>query len=445
MYVGKTTRGRPRARHVAVLAVATVLGSLVALSAPARAADDETSDVETLAEVTNGGGGTSPSIECSWAIPDQDNTANGFQYAPPYDDDNALQDAVANPPNGAPCAWAGPGQRPVQADGATRMIQVRPYAHDENAGGPESNPIQTKPGQVLPGRLIEVWVAVDPPSSGGPITAVSADIYHPDGSPKLQVYGDPVACTVGNPDPRLVPGGAMWTSALRTGQVASDAITNADGRGMYQLCQQGTKHFYRIAWPISKEQMCGQYRVVVKANSAGGADTLTFALDVLCFIHLEIDFGQVNFGALTPPADKIVDGNFTWGDGVPSVRNTGNSGMRTGVRFHRMDLLDGNGNPVPAPLDKHIYWFDAKFNKNPSAGPESIDVTAPDTPPYHAEGWFGTAPDQVLCANQVGKLDLSVHVPAGQEFGQYRGRLVVLGNSARAVCPNDNFGDFSDD
>lgn len=450
----RTTKSTRR-RRILALSVTGALAISGALATPAFASPEDTSgDIPTRATL-NQGTSTPPAIECAWAIPDQDNQQEGFQYKAPYDDDNVVQDAVANGadgPNGEPCYLPGPTSSPWQENGATHMTQVRPYAHDWNAdplddrakgevgpppGGVEDNTIQYANPVDDVGRLIETWAAVD--KNNNVIQEVWADVYHPDGSFKLQVYGELVPCSPESA-PALVPGSAMWQSAVNTGQVAPSAITDPSLRGMVDLCQQQQKDFYRIVWPISKEQMCGKYKVVVKAQSSNGTAHKSFYLDVQCFIHLEVDFDAVDFGTINTNQSALVTGNTLMepvgtasltGPVLPSVRNIGNTGMRVGVRFYRMS----NGNQVNP---KYITQFDAKFAKY--GAPYIIDPINTDPVTGVVDAWFDTDLKRVLCANEIGKLDLSLHpdlqVPTPPP-GAYAGKIVVLGAYQPDVCPID--------
>jgi hypothetical protein len=134
----------------------------------------------------------------------------------------------------------------------------------------------------------------------------------------------------------------------------------------------------------------------------------------------------VSWGTIIPGAGKVLPGDTNFGTpNAPTIKNTGNSGLQLGLV---MEALVQQG--VQGP--KQIVDFDAAFGKSASVL-EWID-------PIDAGVlvWFsGDNINQVLCANEVGKLDLSVHPPPALPNGDYRGQVVIYAQLAPGICPGE--------
>ena len=119
-------------------------------------------------------------------------------------------------------------------------------------------------------------------------------------------------------------------------------------------------------------------------------------------------------------------------DTHPTVKNVGNSGM--GLRLSYSDL-------VGVQFGKHIYEFDACYGRAPDATlkcfPSIINQpaqTTPTSPVIPTEVDFGTLPAQVLCANELGKLDPSVHPQVGLPADTYVGTATLTGYAVPGEC-----------
>jgi hypothetical protein len=387
-------------------------------------------------EATVSSVGVAPNIECKWELPDMiplDGTPN------PYPDPTLEYGTVASPhlhdddmadtPSPLfPCSLPATGT-PTQADGATEMIQVRPNGDDE----PEE-------------RRVQVWAAVDHPNGISNISDVYWKVFHPDGSFKVQVHGIriPLADCGLLGDTTTV--GTMLEAAHHTGQIGATAITDPN-RGLVAKCYEQEKAIYYADFSISKEQPCGEYRIEAHAVSMGVEDVLTNYIDVVCFFEGVIDFNDVDFGTIFPGLTDIVSGDLIFdppADDNPTAMNVGNVGMTLAVHFDEMCQVG-----VPGP--KCIDQFDVAFGRS-AATLEWIDpVLASTTVTFDTESgptlptprpWLDP-PDtvltdtQVLCSNQVGKIDFSVHPPSTLPAGAYAGEVDVMFVAVRGVCPTD--------
>ena len=395
--------GQKKAKRVGLvgmIVLAVVALGLVCVQGVALGVDD----IPTGANVT--ATNTPPVIECKWELPDMDSTMSGIQYdtqdATPewmhmHDDDMAMGPTPMYPCSGIP---------PVMADGATNMVQVNPNPKDL----PEE-------------RKIQLWMAVDHATGLTAIDDVYWDVYHPDGTKKVQVHGVrvPVAdCgTLGN----STSDGTMFEAAYHTGQIAADSIDDLTLGGLVAKCHQNVKAIYYAEFDLSKHQPCGTYKIEAHAVSGGAEDMLVNYLDVLCLYYLEIDFGAIDWGDIAPGQTDVLSGDLSMGTAdAPTVHNGGNVGMEVGVNFGPMD--NGNG--------KIIDSFDACFGKVPDQTLLCIDPFAVDT-----DVWFGELEPQVLCSNDLGKLDLSIHPSITLPAGSYTGLVDVLARMSDCTCGTD--------
>lgn len=433
-----------------------VLGALTAIALVATFSIGGTARADTVP--TSGVisvSGTGPVIECKWELPDMDSTpGNGIQYtkAPGHlhDDDMAIVPHGDPLATGIPVPCHGPGDtpatKPTQANGVHNMIQVAP--NFENL--PEQRQIQNWMAVDDPGTVSDVfWIVWEP------CTLLTNPLCGLSPAPatnlvkKLQVHGTRLGATQAQPCTSLAgtstTDGSMIEAAIHTGQVTADSFTDTN-KGMIALCNQNVKGLYSAEWPLSKDQPCGEYRIDATAVSIGGATTtLTNYIDILCTFQLKIDFGGqttptpcaggITFPALVPGGSSTVGGDLLFAppcDTKPTVKNVGNSGM--GLKLSYSDL-------VGLTFQKHIYQFDACYGRAPDATLKCFNPiinqpaqTTPTSPEIDLEVDFGTLPAQVLCANEVGKLDPSVHPQAGLPADTYRGTATLTGYAVPGEC-----------
>ena len=428
---------------VAMVAALAIAAGLMG-QGTASAADPGT-DVPTKGVIGTSGAG--PVIECKWELPDMDSSTPGIQYSqliPPathgiHDDDSTIvPDADGDPGNGiqVPCAGP-PTAKPTQPNNVHHEIQVAP--NFENL--PEQRQIQNWAAVDAPQTVSDVFWQVFEPCAVG--TAGCDAVTHL--KYKLQVHGTMLTQTdclalVGT----SLTDGAMTEAAIHNGEVTKAAFDDTN-KGMLSLCQQGVKGLYHAEWPLSKDQPCGEYRIDVTAVSIGGATTtLSNYIDVQCTFMLKVDFagdpptcpGGIDWGNLVPGFGATVGGDLLFNppcDPAPTVKNVGNDGM--GLKLTYSDL-------VGVTFGKHIYTFDACFGRTPDISLlKCIDPivnlpgqTTPTSPEIDTQVDFGTLPQQVLCANEPGKLDPSVHPQAGLPADTYVGTATLVGYAVPGEC-----------
>lgn len=414
---------------------------------------------------TVSGGSSTPRIECGWALPDANpkggaetsNTTTGAvnytgpngtdtppstsgTYAFQYYTSSPFDTTVMTPTNTAgspvtPCQLGftgnpNPGSA-TQATGDRHMTQVLPNA--------ANTPAQ---------RRIELWSAVDDTQGVSNIAKVYWDVYHPNGTLKVEVQGVQETNCFG-PYGTSTTSDPMFTAAIGTGQLSSTAVNNAT-HGIIALCNEGVKQLWHNAFTVSKDQPSGQYKIVETAvDKNGNVAHLTYYIDIIPFFDLAINFSSVNYGTISANQSSTVPGGVTFGNSSrPAVTNLGNSGEQIGLSWSPM---------VGATTGKCINHFDASFGtygpggKSPALTPGLLQhITGTATCPSAGTAgknsptvWFNGMGSQLLCPNDIGKLDLSIDpelntsaVPADT----YTGKLTVFArNSTPATggCPTD--------
>jgi hypothetical protein len=384
------------------LAFAMMIALFGAFALAGRAKADPV--VPTTAVVS--GGAVAPNIECKWELPDMDSATPGIQY------NNDDQPSVYPTPP-FPCS----GTPPTQPNGATNMIQVAP------------NPLN-QPEE----RRIQLWTAVDHPNGTSNISDVYWKVFHPDGTFKIQVHGTrvPVAeCEAYGSGSSAVT--TMFGSAVATHQVAAASIDDIN-KGIVTKCKQNEKALYYAEFQLAKEQPCGAYKIEEHAVSNGAESVLTNYINVLCTYYMQLDFSTVDYGTITPGLTKVASGDFLFlppNDTAPTVLNAGNSGLGLSVSFSPMVQQN-------TPGGKIIDQFDACFARLRAGPGEDGSYTLQCIDPIFAgtTAAFDDTSDRVLCSDEVGKLDFSIHPPSTLPAGTYAGTVSVIARSV-PTCPTD--------
>jgi hypothetical protein len=364
-----------------------------------------------------------------------------------YDDDPSTL-----PSPSFPCLVTAGGAE--QTDGARNMIQVYANAGDATGPGPDGvfgtsddRPLGPQPQSAkypYGERIIELWVAVDPPGADlSDIQQVYWDIYHPDGTKKAQVhdrfgYGQEL-CRNGYDDflgaGEAVPfdptsfgikqENTVMGAAFGTGQVSEEAVES-----IVTACAQQQKKLYQSHFTLSKHQPCGEYKVVAHAVPViGPEDTLTNYFDVLCFIHLDLDYDTVTWTNVNTTGVGYFEGDFDMETPtLPTAINAGSGALTVVVEFFPMESqTDLNGNPLSG---KWLEDFDVSFGVSESS---LTALEGPTGPVIHTDQNDPTAgvstrpnnsPGTTLCSNETGKFIYSLHTN-GALPGNYAGQIKV--------------------
>jgi hypothetical protein len=206
-----------------------------------------------------------------------------------------------------------------------------------------------------------------------------------------------------------------------------------DANGLVALCSEGSKAIYYAEFELSKHQPCGEYMVELHAVSSGAEDVLINYIDVLCVFYLELDFDSVNWGTIYPGVSKVVPGDTIFPSSMPTVKNTGNSGMGVAIEYEPMVQVNPDGTPVPG--GKIIDEFDACFGTSYTSLFCVDPITSADEiVPLYPDGTTDTT--NILCSNDTGKIDFSIHPPATLPSGAYEGDVTIWGQDV-PICPTN--------
>jgi len=419
------TKWKAKFAVFAILALAATV--LVALPVGAVANEGGTSDaqVSTGAEIQTGN--RAPIIVCKWELPDsvRDTVPNpvvgtiglGPDSVPPtpgmeYGNDDDWEDIASTP-----CRSGDAGDTVYVTDGSERnVIQVE--------ANPDNDPSE---------RYIELWAAVRGSASSSSLTSMFWDIRHPDGSFKTQEYGvragqpEQYGATYNQGSWSLATNGMWYAASALTGQIAADTLRNQSG--LIARAAQSEIDLIKAGFWLDKHQPCGEYSVRAYASNVYGTTSLENTLTVLCFVELVTDFTSVDWGRIDPGALDMVYGDTIMSDGQiglgPTVMNLGSGEMSLEIEFTAMPWVkDGDGKVITNPGTKKITVFDAAFGINPSYL-SYLDLEVTDQ--GNATGYFGRGYYNVLCANETGKLDLSIHPGIDLPTGTYAGTMWLYG------------------
>lgn len=395
-----------------VILTALLLTATALLAIPASAAPQ---DGPVKAEGYVEGGSDEALIVCKWELPDARPYQGGMQYGSTL---GRYEDGA-----GYPCRVDDGEFFPYYEQEHT-VLAVRAPAHDLY-------------DSEIPALPIELWSAVAYDGGLPNISGVHWRIFHPDGSLKDQVHGtrvtpaqaDSLGVRWDGSQYQII--GGMWEAASDGTRQLEEAAVEDGTNGLVALSHQGRVALYRSSFPLHKDQPCGRYTVENHVLVDGSRTWITNYIWVMCFIDLQLDFEFINWGRLTPGDKKILNGNLEWGDYDPdqsfgsrnmTVGNGGSGEMVVGVRF--APLVEQN---EAGP--KLIRRFDAAFS---AIGPSNLQVIDPiyagEEPGELGEwAWFNHDYDRTLCANETGKLDLSVLPPRDIPNGAYQGHMVIYG------------------
>jgi hypothetical protein len=306
---------------------------LVLTAAGLPAVGQGPAQVTTGAQIT--GGGTPPEVWAKWELSDNDTSAPGIAIVP------------------------NPAVDPLD---------------------PTSGPTE-----------ICIYAVVYDPNGIQDITAVFGDVYHPDGSMKVQVH-------MGLETDDAVIQNAI-NEAVATGQMtpseASSYITDI-GKNMLQL--------WWGCFDYHVHQPSGTYTVDAWAVDAFGSQSVHVlnTFEVISIVVLALDFDTVDYGPILPLSWKWVGGNdvFSPGDGRATVWNRGNDPAMLSVHSSAM---------TGASQGKLIEEFDVEL-----LGQQEV---------YFASEWVDLFGPLMPCTPV--QIDFSIHAPVGTPADSYSGVLDI--------------------
>ncbi len=243
----------------------------------------------------------------------------------------------------------GGGEKPV--------IKVKWEMRGNTQGADDSTDAGT---QLLPSGQYQVntsvtycAVATDPDGLAD-INAVYADVFYPE---DVSFHNGENGCHEPVHDEVLLSklpkadGLALICDAIRNGN--NNLPAWATGYDYAEICaldgelQKETAGVYCGTRELSYEDPDGMYWVEVHAADNAGldSDVLQNKLVYLPLTAFAVDFTSVDYGNVKLNTHKIKNGNLTFsnGDGLPTVRNTGNTRMTLKVNQDDMGLGTTNG------------------------------------------------------------------------------------------------------
>jgi len=274
------------------------------------------------------------------------------------------------------------------------------------------------PGQADPqGEIdVEYWAVVTDPQGLADIVFVSADVYHPDGSPKYEVM--------------MLQACADYLD-LKVKQMAIDEMTAADAAGaityneildtagtptgvfytlddlIFEYEQNEAWIFMGVEW-LDYHQPCGTYTVEICAADQGlKKDYKINTFEYVKEASIELDFTTLDFGEVLLSKEVPISGDDDMTTpGKPTVKNLGNCNATVCVHFDDMGLgwRTEDGEQVPnVTYDARLDLFQPVPVINPSE-----DIQLPGLLP--------------LC-NQM-KISFSIHVSKA-EPGEFTGLCTI--------------------
>jgi len=258
-----------------------------------------------------------------------------------------------------------------------------------------------------------------------------------------------------NPASTPVNESTMFTAAIHSGQLTTPAVLDTvNSRGIIPQCVEGVKGLFHAKFQLDKDEACGEFKIIATATVNTVETRRTNYIDIPCNFYLQSDFTTVNWGQVTLGVPKyVVLGDDTFGSGGPTIANGNNGAMGVRVKFTSMSHATG---------PKKITDFDVCFGRaqvvapvtsavtaaaNNCEDPISILATGDATVDLSDDDGVTNDPTPVdtdpnpryyvLCANETGKLDFSLHPNGSLDAGNYTGTVTVIGYAVTDICYGD--------
>lgn len=282
----------------------------------------------------------------------------------------------------------------------------------------DGDPTHIAPGtQTLPPVAFDVtkpigyYAVVTDPEGVGTVSAVYADVFHPQGPPENGSFKYQIQLF---PCGTIAEGLAQFDQAIAEGLITfASGFTPEDVR--HQL-EQGLAVVYCACGIIHYHQPAGDYRVEAYAFDRNNNQSVRL-INLFTYIPVtacEFDFATVNYGSVEVCVNKWVGGDTTFalGDGLPTVRNIGNTNAQ--ITVFQDDMSFG----------KTMDVWNVEFDIRLGATGQNVVYN-----PAYAEGapipnpTVSVVPDVLsLCNTQ--KLDFSIHVKKAPA-GAYNGTMTI--------------------
>jgi hypothetical protein len=307
----------------------------------------------------------------------------------------------------------------IQGAGDPPIIKCK-WETPDDADPTHSTPgTQTMPsGQYQVSKFVTVYTVITDPQGietvlpPPPEGAVYVNIWHPLGPPENgsekyhQLPMQPVdKQTVGLPmfDQAVAEDLIM---AFGTDPVTGNPYTIDEIREELVQC---LAEVYAVQVEMHYHQPWGLYGVEVEARDNTNQWAIPLSNEFLYeqLTKVEVDFDLVDYGRVEVCTNKWIGGNSVWDDGIPTVRNIGNTNLKVTVEQDDMGLGKSG-------TDWNV-CYDARI------GVGDPEVPGADITYYPDE--LVTIPDVLMLCN-THKIDFSIHVIKGMA-GTYRGTMTI--------------------
>ncbi len=310
-------------------------------------------------------------------------------------------DPNGNEPPIIKCKWE--YDLTVDPDGCEGIVPEGTYVHDAD---PNEEGLQVAP--VLEGNVkIGFYAVVTDPQGVNTISAVYADVWHPDGTFKYQIELEPVGFCDDMYDKQVAL--SLWEHVT---DAHPDLIkfNGYDANEIYDELNEELAYIYYGEAYISYCQPGGWYYVGVRAVDTYGAwcDYLYNKFWYIPTAAIRVDFNSIDYGTVVLSTPKWVGGDQDMNTPQkPTVRNIGNTPVELYVWQDDMGFGKTNGE-----------WnveFDARLGADGDVvvyEPEQTD-----------DGKLGVRIPGVLPLCTTEKLDFSIHAKKGFPDVDYSGEM----------------------
>jgi hypothetical protein len=300
----------------------------------------------------------------------------------------------------------GTGVDVTQGGGNVPMIKCKWETPDDIPGpGTQIAPPMTYKGYVV----ATIWVVVTDVEDGGEVAQVVADVFHPEGYPAMgSIKVDNLALS-------LVPwseGIAAYDAAEAASIVAYNGFSPED---VAEELVQDEARVWKAEFILHYCQPAGDYRVPVAAVDTHGNTSLYFnnLFNYIPTSGFEIDFQSINYPPVMISSSVVAGGNTIFGDGIPTIRNIGNTNSWLSVLQDDMGFgAYQDGSPK--------VQFDARL------GPKVDDQDSTNVL-YNPDVTVQLPNKLELCHTM--KMDFSIHVLFAVP-GNYAGNLLITSEIA---------------
>jgi hypothetical protein len=325
-----------------------------------------------------------PTVHCAWAFADANASSSAFDYG-------AIDQASPTPP-APPCTYDAVSKKVTQTPDEQGLLQIT-----RESVGP---------------RPIEFWAAVSHPASDAFATGsgtVRWEVVGPHGGAPTIVQPTGRTCS-GTTEPS-----AMWqwasTQAAGTHALSPTAVTNADRRGLWELCRQGAVRVFSGKLDLTTTSAtCGAHEVTAIATVGALRTDLAFTLVVRCPVDVVLDATQISWVVEAGKASTVVGDVNPATRNAPTLTNRGTRPAQIGVMFTPMRRSDNI-----AQVDRFSVTV-----QTATGAPTTVERFLAGRSVWLDQDGF------TLCPGETAQLSLTLHASAQLDTGNYTGKISIL-------------------